>query len=784
MWGRSNTGADWSENLQQRDKGATNSESIFSLDRSVLAQASTASHKNTLGLLPIGKKGKQKFVIGDDAGDIKAYEMKRGEAQQVFAYTDMTGPVTALTVTGEKVFATQGSHIVGVTKKGKEFFKLTSSLSETMHHLAVDGTKIFTGCEYIFNLYDDGRDAAFYMCHDRINALTIAPLYGSTDMNTILGCQDRCLRILNGQSCEVQEEFPVDSPVSALHVSGGTSSPHKIYYGTDAGSIGCLDTSSNALVETWKMDGQGEGSYVVGLQAVDMTGDGVDELVIGRGNGVIQVVGFPNGNNGLSTGREQLLFETNIGESLRSLQCGMVSTQGFQEVVACGFSGTIVSYTTESLGKVDGTDQMGRTIGAVQSENKIRQLQKEIQDLEKKLIAEKEKASKSKSSEGEYTCHTQQFQAISSCSLDAEAAAYRFSVEIPVPIDIVILQSSVHLDLLDTREDSQVAATCTVNPMDPERPGMLATYRCQDETCRLVIRARTTEGDYGEVSLTVVALTKPAKTAQRVRFKLKPLSLHHRVHALPGFAAKQSSQDQDVDSEGQASSYRQMNSLRLTGVYTLNTMHDWIGLCLPDVPPRAQQQDDRIVHYFVNAFTGSALVCDYKKGEAIFYSDNASALAILRELIVREATQRRIHITDTFQACEESVPRLLRLVHPKLEALNFLAQQHAIIEAIREIVLQDTTSNTVTTSEGKSIPPWLMKEYADIYINAERIQKEFKERPRALEYVGGIITDLFVDWHKLKGHDVRQFIPDLQLLLPPAQSQYNIDSIVAFFQQR
>lgn len=32
-------------------------------------------------LLPIGKKGKQKFVCGDDAGSISCYEMKRGEPQ-------------------------------------------------------------------------------------------------------------------------------------------------------------------------------------------------------------------------------------------------------------------------------------------------------------------------------------------------------------------------------------------------------------------------------------------------------------------------------------------------------------------------------------------------------------------------------------------------------------------------------------------------------------------------------------------------------------------------------
>lgn len=32
-------------------------------------------------------------------------------------------------------------------------------------------------------------------------------------------------------------------------------------------------------------------------------------------------------------------------------------------------------------------------------------------------------------------------------------------------------------------------------------------------------------------------------------------------------------------------------------------------------------------------------------------------------------------------------------------------------------------------------------------------EQEFKGRPRALEYLSGIITDLFVDWHKFKGDE-------------------------------
>ena len=70
------------------------------------------------------------------------------------------------------------------------------------------------------------------------------------------------------------------------------------------------------------------------------------------------------------------------------------------------------------------------------------------QELEKQVQQEQDKAAKaiaaSKQEAGEYstsyTPHTQQFQAIASCTLDAATAAYRIAVETPVPLDIVLLQ--------------------------------------------------------------------------------------------------------------------------------------------------------------------------------------------------------------------------------------------------------------------------------------------------------------------------------------------------------
>lgn len=78
---------------------------------------------------------------------------------------------------------------------------------------------------------------------------------------------------------------------------------------------------------------------------------------------------------------------------------------------------------------------------------------------------------------------------------------------------------------------------------------------------------RTTEGEYGDILVTVVAKMSP-KSAQTVRVRVKPLSLHQRVNEL--------TREEEA---------RPKNTLRLTGSFSVSLMHEWISLCLPEVSP-------------------------------------------------------------------------------------------------------------------------------------------------------------------------------------------------------
>ena len=236
------------------------------LERSDLLQVGTVSYRNTMKLIEGGKSGRARICVGDDHGYVECFEIKKGEPQSTFKMrASSEGPVQAVAIGGvagknDKVFAASGQTVVGLKRNGKQFFKMQSSLVEPIHHMVVDESHLFTGCEYVFNQYDEGRDDGFFMCHDKINAMVVRRVDGGGGHYAILGCQDRCVRIVVGS--DLNQEIPMDSPVTALELYDAPDAPPRpsaeadgkeeaheaprdatafeVVYGTENGAVGLL----------------------------------------------------------------------------------------------------------------------------------------------------------------------------------------------------------------------------------------------------------------------------------------------------------------------------------------------------------------------------------------------------------------------------------------------------------------------------------------------------------------------------------------------------------------
>jgi Bardet-Biedl syndrome 7 protein len=385
------------------------------LERTDLVQVGTVSYRNTMKLISGGKSGRQRLVVGDDHGYVECFEIKKGEPQSVFKQRVSTeGPVMALAIGGvagknDRVFAARAQTIVGLKRKGAQCFKMQSSLVEPIHHMAVDESLLFTGCEYVYNRYDDGRDDGFFMCHDKINAMVVRPKPGGGGHRVVLGCQDRCVRVVVGS--ELEREMKMDAPVTALCLYRGpeggagpaaADGEHadlvaaaqdpaalEVCFGTESGGVGLLRIGSEGKYSgvVWHVeDTKALHSRVNCIDVFDVTHDGIPDVVVGRADGRVQVYSFDVSPVPL------VQFEANLNEAIHSLCCGSVSSTGFDEIVCCTFAGRVASFSNEPLREPRSPGRggaPGKTVAEDRTDNRLAALKEDVAALAKKIERER-----------------------------------------------------------------------------------------------------------------------------------------------------------------------------------------------------------------------------------------------------------------------------------------------------------------------------------------------------------------------------------------------------------
>eukprot|EP00742_Colponemidia_sp_Colp-10_P003875 GILJ01004126.1.p1 GENE.GILJ01004126.1~~GILJ01004126.1.p1 ORF type:complete len:722 (+),score=149.58 GILJ01004126.1:87-2252(+) len=717
----------------------------LSLARVDLTQVASTARK-TLKVLPSSKKKNQAVVVGDDAGIVTCFSMRKGELRQIFKSNPMGKEISRLELGGpvgkkDKIFLAAGQTIRGMTKKGKEFFKFQTNLTETINSMFVEDKLIWTGGEYIYNLFDDCKDAAFYMSSDKINDLIVEHVVG-LEYNAILACQDKFIRVLRGGECFLSTSL--EGPV--LSLSNHMSQPlaevegfKQVVYGTANGCAGLLYMQNDSMLAGWKISNDRRKGGITNLKSWDMTKDGVRDILIGRDDGSVEVYGFD------MSSEPALQFKTQLSESITSLDAGCISNSGYDELVVSTYSGKVVALSSDpsAAGSAPATTaedlRRDREEGP-KKERKAKALKKELDQLKEKVDDAKRKY---QAVSADLIGVTNTFKVNSKFTLESDDAAYSLVVEGQMPLDMVMLQCDVNLELWDV--DSNVAIVSR-SPPDPENGSLLlATYRCQESVNRLELKIRTIEGQYGTLQAFVIPRLTP-KTCQVLHFPIKPLSLHERVHELQGEVP--------------------LNELRLSGNFTLGDMHAWVSTCLPNVPPKVQEEE--VTLHFKSAFLGTVLVCSYQKGLGVFKSDSISTISIVKEVISKEATSRKIRLDIAFDIKEESVRHFLSVLYPKLEAQHNLTQQFQLIESLKEIKLQEPDIS------------FLSADLLGVLENADEIKKQYELQPRKLSFLHGVITDFYIDRQKFKGHlNVKHKMSSLMALL----QNCNLDSLVQFFNE-
>mmetsp|Transcript_123143 Transcript_123143/g.394370 ORF Transcript_123143/g.394370 Transcript_123143/m.394370 type:complete len:771 (+) Transcript_123143:98-2410(+) len=753
-----------------------------------------AMAKGTLCILPAGKKKTQKVAVGDDSGTLTVFYMKKGEVQTEWKSPALGREISTVVLQSakDKLFVGCGQSIHGFTRKGKEFVKIKTNLTETINHIFVDENMIWTGGEYIMNIYDQCKDFGFVMVKDRINDLTCAPIAPGDILSAIIACQDKFLRVYAGE--KLYHELSVEGPGSSLGFYGTPPMEKEIkkpnesvtlMYGTEQGTVGLTSIDAKAMKriagitdrqQRPGMSGPGAGTRrarVCVLHTADIVKSGALDILVGREDGNLEVWSLGEGAMSPSAARlEQvpptLTYETCLQESIQGMGSGNITGGEHNELVVTTYSGKVLGFTPSQAARdptgsemANAEDQAAASQGLMstmmgtstkkktmtqaeenalkaEKDRRHKALEKEVETLKAQL--EKEKLSYQRLS-GEQIAMQTTTKVSHRFNLNSEEACYNLTVDSQSPLELVSLRADVDVDLLDHDGTAAILSRSKGDPVNP----LLATYRMQEAGSRFQIRLRTVEGLSGTISCFVLPATSP-KTAHLINLQIKPLSLHEKITEAPP----------DVP----------MSELRLTGPFTVMDMHQWLSMCVNELPSRPTEDEMTIAYR--SAFVGTVLLGRYAKGSATFKSDSIMTISVLKDLITREATARKVSVSINVDVKDETFPRFLELIHPKLAFQHSLTQQVKMVEPLREVQLQEGETN------------FLAPELQMVLQHASDIQQQFELQPQRLAFLHNIVLAAYKHKWRLRGHQsVEHRVKDLQKLL----EAYNMEQIAAFFDE-
>ncbi|XP_046429683.1 Bardet-Biedl syndrome 7 protein homolog isoform X3 [Neodiprion fabricii] len=193
-------------------------------------------------------------------------------------------------------------------------------------------------------------------------------------------------------------------------------------------------------------------------------------------------------------------------------------------------------------------------------------------------------------------------------------------------------------------------------------------------------------------------------------------------------------------------------------IYVTSQIHAWLSLALPDVPERPHLEDGEGTLIFTSTFVGTMLKCNYKKGNAIFLSENISSIIILRDILTGEATKRKIRLDVFCNIANGSISRVLDLVLPRIEAARAIKEKVKILDALQEWELNTN-------------PEQLCSKYQELLENESNLRAELVKDPDMLQRLYGTITDLYVDWERARGGQIVTSKTATEKLRPALESR-------------
>jgi len=376
--------------------------SLISVCRSCLSNPRNASKNVSLPniIYFFCEKKLKPFLVAIGAQNhLLYYGLSKGELVQDFRSDPQPKDLSRVVISGSSqkfsVFYACGQTIKGVTKKGKEFFKLETSHTETIKSLHVAGQNLWSAGEYILNCYASVSnkilDRYFYICEDRINDMVVASVSGQLVQNPVVACQDKTVKVLvEGEDGTVAVLYQQKFDASVTCITLAQEQTHRfcpvLGYGLKNGGLGCIELTRDEPVLLWGLEGsQTNGSAAALVKACRLRPEEeLHHFVVARDDGAVEVYAYEH-----KSPVPLLLFETRVDAAVTGLDVGFVTSAHKQEVLLCTYSGKVLALVPAEAAKQAGVDQarakQDMLKAKTEKQEKISALQKEVEVLRKKV---------------------------------------------------------------------------------------------------------------------------------------------------------------------------------------------------------------------------------------------------------------------------------------------------------------------------------------------------------------------------------------------------------------
>ena len=353
-------------------------------------------HRHTVRVLPSSKKKHQKIVAADDSGSVTCIQVKAHQPSTVFRLPPGKRDITALDVSGDKVYVAFGHAIHGLLKKkGNTFLQYSTPLSEDIQHMAVTAGAVYTGCEYSVNSFTQPskqsptmKEGMFFQTDDRIGG--IVALEGRDgrleDERLVVGTHDRMVRVLRDSESVLEQR--VHAAVSTLtrgHRSATGAASHSLWYGSDGGGVGELLVGDDDMHVGSVIANVHHKQSVTAIATADLSGSGQYDVVVGHDDGTFLLYPYSHSIDASSPA-----YQYEMHESITSLDAGCIQHPDSVDLLVATYSGKILSFGHD----VDSKGVAGKlAAGERDDRHKVMvNLQDDIDSLASKVAMYKEKS--------------------------------------------------------------------------------------------------------------------------------------------------------------------------------------------------------------------------------------------------------------------------------------------------------------------------------------------------------------------------------------------------------